>query len=88
MWDEAFCRREKMPFCMQILSGEDACAPMGQERPLLGFFPGIALGHALKNLSEGLRPEILSRMTDESPLLLNQLNGIAILIQCVIMVNW
>ena len=32
MWDEAFCRREKMPFCMQILSGEDACAPMGQEK--------------------------------------------------------
>ena len=31
MWDEAFCRREKMPFCMQILSGDDACAPMGQE---------------------------------------------------------
>ena len=36
MWDEAFCRREKMPFCMQILSGEDACAPMGQERIIPG----------------------------------------------------
>ena len=35
MWDEAFCRREKMPFCMQILSGDDACAPMGQEIVIL-----------------------------------------------------